>query len=327
MDNFLKPLDNNIKELMASGYALCHIFPSNLCDFSEQLPLHSQWKKHSSDDQNIFLNAPCSQVKSGLPMRLYDYNGVSPVGFLFDARDAHISYTAPNVIYTGHPLSYVYMGSIFPETDKIQESLDDNSPEKRNKMCLHALQRSWELIEKDVKGYYERTLELDHRVPLVTETNAKIKSLKDIKAVIYYSNTINLSPDEGWDDPFKAIVTKGFLEREFGHKVPLIFYENISPYGMKMSPSLEDDRGNLKLPKIAEMNLNEIVVAEAIKLREPQLRDRDFYGDQKEIKGLIKNSAIALGIKPEHLENLVKNTPTTEIISSNVNNGQQIVRS
>jgi hypothetical protein len=245
MQSNFKELSSDIKKLYESGYAFIHIFeigseeygkiPNNEAFLNRFIPYYD--REFIETGEYIFKSLPCSSVRSGFSMRLFE--SASNIGIMLDARDCDILYTAPNIIYNSSVafgLGQVYIRnlSIFESTDNIQKleeagfKLNENgycvpsstSPEK-NARCLAAIDEAWKQMEQAGKDlYYQLSSKPDSLNPMVTETLLNMKNVNNIKAVI-----LNSPPEYDSYDTLFALVVKGVLIKQYGVDVPLIYYE------------------------------------------------------------------------------------------------------
>jgi len=314
MNNILKPLDENIGKLLASGYAMGHMMETRSRLDGTEFPKFEIQHYVSTKKEEFLVRLPCSQIKTDTPMRLFSINSTCSAGMVFDARDADFLYTAPNIIRnlyrTYNDKITIKEKSIFEETDDLQKTfwnvyqklgahgIPTDISEQKNKEALQALERSWELIAADQQGYYDRTNKLDGSSPMVTESLVNLKSVKNIKAVVYYAKTPELTKckSPGYNGLFQAMFVQGVLELEFEHKVPLLFYEK------------REDQ-DLRPANIAEINLNEKTVEAMIAQSSQKYRatlkkycksalDNKVESEKKNnlyITGLLPNTSFSLG--------------------------------
>jgi len=254
----LLPLPEDTAELFKSGYSLVHMLEAYTNDIyhPNRQDLKMENYIHYVDNEGGFKNLPCSSIKEGFGMGLYNMENL--VGLMFDARQADLLYTAPNltgncVIDENGTVAVTHI-SIFPETDDIQMHPEsgfrdggrvpdglhagkkcmiipqDTSP-KKNELCLRAIDEGWRQIENiGIEEYCSRTWELDHDLEAVTETLVNIKSIKDAKGIIY--QCVGTMP--GYDEiknnhyakPLHALAFKGSIKKQFGVDLPILAYRN-----------------------------------------------------------------------------------------------------
>jgi len=261
----LSELSGEIARLYKSDYSLVHTLEYFDCTVKQGWEFFEGYGYASKNEPGIFRRLPCSQIKSGVPMRLFSDSSATATGLLFDARDVDFIYTAPNIVHnsirnTGQV--NIRNGSVFDITDKLQKIKVRNGyilpydiNENKNQACLRAIEKSWELIKADLPGYYNETRDIDLINPMVTESIVNMNEVKDIKAIIVYSSTpeINSHNRDYYSDRslLEAIMMKGFLIEKYNHDVPVVFYQKIS-------------RNDFALPDVAEIEIDKKKVLEAI---------------------------------------------------------------
>jgi len=292
----LKPLDEAADKLLKSGYSLVHMLEKvDFFDYNQKNWLNKY--TYSSGDGIFFKKLPCSQIKNDVPMRLFFFPGYSysigscnaGTGILFDARDVDFLYTAPNLIFNSEDIGSLVATkrSVFQETDEMQGvkhqeispgyfDIPQHTGAEINKKALEVIDRSWELIANSHEDFYKRTYGMDPGNAMVTESLVNLKSVKDIKAIVYHAEEApEIIPLDGMERGgfFNALLLKGYLAREFDHNVPILFYKKV-------------EGRNFDDPEIAEVKLDKKIVKEAIK--ESQRLYQPF---------LYEYSEAALGVK------------------------------
>jgi len=282
INKLLKPVGQDTGLLLDSGFGLCHVLEHD-DDFNGLGRVSLTRGIYTSNKKGELLKTlPCSQLKSGVPMKLFSMRGISSAGILFDAREVDILYTAPNLIYNCHTFLGINVNinnmSVFPETDAIQKTFMEEYKvlhnthvplgvsAQKNEEALQAMQRSWELIAGNYQDYYDKTFDIDnkdHLNPMVTETLVNLDSAKKIKAVIYHSPALDVTPCHNQNDYnglLRAVVLKGVLARKYNHDVPVLFYKQTE------GPCFD-------VPEVGEIVLDKKIISDAIELSGPEYRN------------------------------------------------------
>lgn len=320
------PVTGELDELFKSGYSLVSMVSqreetlfgnykgSLLMPDSPARATLKDYIRYSEDDG--FKAIACSSIKQDFNMALYDYG--LRMGILFDARDADILYTAPNLTGTyrlhneGNMVAAARVESIFYETDYIQKLQasgfkygksfrgdrvlhipGDVSPEK-NERGLQAIQAGWREIDKaGFSNYMRMTGEIDRDLPGVTETVVNLNSPNKIKAIVCYWT---YSPGTSYEDMrmngevLYGLAFKGLLKKEHGIDLPVLFYHRSNPQPVLVEAHLDRSKVDAALEHFCDFQNRRILDFKKDYLREMigcAFENTREQGARSEVTGII----------------------------------------
>jgi len=283
-----------VSDLYTGDHTLVHML---------EVPNYGIYKKGFNPDIKTFIPyadsagslkfLPCSSIKENFATGLFsEYNRV---GIMFDAGEADLLYTAPNMVYNNVLGSKdgrieILGRSVFPETDALQKFEEsgfqeghttsglyrgaaciivptDVSPEK-NERCLAAITEGWRQMEKvtarEKKDQGDMLyMLLRQNMPMITEALVNINDIKCAKAIIYDSSEApEYSPNDvekcRHSNPIHALAFKGFIKKHFNIDLPIIMHR-------KFPQSTALNEMNFERSKVEEVIKNSYTMPDSLR--------------------------------------------------------------